>query len=156
MISLSQLSKNFFWESSFNVNCIQRNWQIVIWLFTNFAIRFGFMDEKFAKTVALMLELELEYLIKVKSLKISNFDAVQLIIYAIHHKLQFYILIESFTCLLIIKMGNYYIIFSRLLMKNHKVIIHIKNNALVLGLIISYKLKFFLLIHRVYLERQIK
>ncbi len=87
-------------------------------------------DEKFAKTVYQVLEIEPQHLIKPKQIQEFDGRAAKPITHAIYPTLTISTHIESLAPLFITKLENYLMILGRLWMKKYGVIIDMINNFL--------------------------
>ena len=77
------------------------------------AIKYDFIDEKFAETVCQVLEIESQYLIKSKQIQEFDGRAAKSITYAIYRTLSMGTHIESLALLLITKLRNYSMILGQ-------------------------------------------
>ena len=94
------------------------------------ATGYSFIDEEFANTVCQVLEIKSQRLIKPKQIQGFDGRAAKPITHAIYPTLTVGTHTESLAPLLITKLGNHPMIFSRPWMKKHGVIIDMTNNSL--------------------------
>ena len=122
--------KNLSCESPFIIKYILENKIKAKNIANTCAIRYGFIDKKFEKTVCQVLEIKPQCLIKPKQIQKFNGKATKPIIHTIYSILTISTHTKSFILLLIMKLENHPIIFGQPWMKKYGTIIDIINNFL--------------------------
>ena len=105
--------KDLFCESSLIIEYTLGNKIKAAILINIYAIRFGFIDEKFAKIVCKKHEILLQCLIRSKPIYRFDGGVVQLVIHAIYSTLSVKNYIKSLAPLFITKLRQYPIILGR-------------------------------------------
>ena len=122
--------KDLFYENPFIIKCTLGNKIMATILADTCVTGYGFIDEEFVETVCQVLETEPQRLIQPKQIQRFDGRAAQPITLAIYPTLTVGTHTESFTPLLITKLGNHPMILGRLWMEKQGVIIDITNNSL--------------------------